>query len=99
VPETHLEVVKESLFELGAGKYNNYDKCAWQSKGIGQFRPLEGSDPFIGNESKLEKVDEYKVELICKKEQIKAVLEKLVEAHPYEEPAYHVLEVKTLKDF
>ena len=46
VPETHLESVKQALFEKGAGKIGRYDCCCWQTKGVGQYRPLDGSDPF-----------------------------------------------------
>ncbi len=42
------ESVKGALFKLGAGKIGNYDSCCWQTKGQGQFRPLKGSSPAIG---------------------------------------------------
>ena len=35
VPATHLEKVKDTLFNAGAGKYKNYDKCCWQIEGKG----------------------------------------------------------------
>ena len=65
VPEEHCEAVKRALFEAGAGKIGDYDSCAWQTKGEGQFRPLKGSDPYIGQEGSVERVPEYKVELVC----------------------------------
>ena len=48
VPETHLEIVKDALFQAGAGKIGHYDHCCWQTKGTGQFRPLDSSSPHIG---------------------------------------------------
>ena len=99
VPETHLESVKIALFENGAGRYGKYDCCAWQVKGEGQYRPLKGSKPFYGQEGNIERVSEYKVEMICKDSDILNVLEALFEAHPYEEPAYTVYEIKTIDDF
>ena len=48
VPESHLEEVKEAVFAAGAGKMGDYDACAWQTAGQGQFRPGEGADPHIG---------------------------------------------------
>ena len=45
-PESHLETVKKAMFEAGAGHLENYDCCCWQTRGIGQFRPLEGSNPY-----------------------------------------------------
>ena len=64
VPATHAEEVKNALFRAGAGKIGNYSHCAWQVLGEGQFLPLSGSKAFIGSEDSLEKVPEYKVEVI-----------------------------------
>ena len=64
VPESHLEPVKNALFAAGAGKIGNYDCCAWQTKGEGQFRALEGSQPFLGQKGQIEKVSEWKVEMV-----------------------------------
>ena len=93
VPESHLEPVKSALFALGAGKIGNYDCCAWQVAGQGQFRPLEGSAPFIGKKCTVEKLVEYRVEMVVSDEIIKPVIEALVDAHPYEEPAYEYWQV------
>ncbi|HLV77182.1 MAG TPA: NGG1p interacting factor NIF3 [Marinobacter sp.] len=96
VPEQHLEITKQALFAVGAGKIGDYDQCAWQCKGQGQFRPLAGSDPFLGTQGRLETVIEYKVELVCTAEVIAGAVKALKQAHPYEEPAY---EVFRLEDF
>jgi hypothetical protein len=90
VPESHMEEVKEALFHAGAGKMGDYEWCAWQTLGTGQFRPLEGANPFIGSEGRLEKVPEYRVEMVCSDELIAAAVMALKRAHPYEEPAYDV---------
>lgn len=95
VPETHVELVKDAIFAAGAGKQGNYDQCCWQTLGVGQFRPLEGSQPFIGMQSKLEgvveQVSEYRVEVLCDESTLAAALYALNATHPYEEPAYDVL--------
>jgi hypothetical protein len=99
VPETHCESVKTALFKKGAGRYEKYDCCAWQVQGEGQYRPMEGSKPFLGQEGTVEKVSEFKVEMICDDSIIVDVLEELIKVHPYEEPAYTVCETKTIDDF
>ncbi|MFL1465192.1 NGG1p interacting factor NIF3 [Marinobacter sp. DUT-3] len=96
VPETHLEQTKAALFEAGAGRIGDYDCCAWQCRGQGQFRPLDGSQPFLGQQGELEVVDEYKVELVCKDELIGEALEAFKKAHPYEEPAYEVYRMEAM---
>jgi hypothetical protein len=90
VPETHLELTKLALFKAGAGRIGNYEYCAWQCRGEGQFRPLEGSNPYLGQSGQLERVVEYKVELVCEDSFIRNALQALKEAHPYEEPAYDI---------
>ncbi|MTI64054.1 YqfO family protein [Methylophaga sp.] len=99
VPESHKETVKQAIFAAGAGRYEGYDCCSWESQGRGQFRPLEGSDPFIGSQGEIERVDEFRVETVCPESRIKSILQALITAHPYETPAYEVWSVKTLDDF
>ena len=90
VPTTHLDTVKMALFATGAGKIGNYDCCAWQTLGQGQFRPLEGSQAFIGQQGVIETVEEVKVEMVCENEVVESVIAELKKAHPYETPAYQV---------
>lgn len=94
VPESHVEAVKAALFEAGAGRIGDYEHCAWQVLGEGQFRPLAGSQPFIGTQDALESVAEYRVEMVCADEFIAGVVEALRQAHPYEEPAFDVIRVE-----
>ena len=99
VPSTDAERLKEALFDAGAGRYENYDRCSWETVGTGQFRPLEGSNPAIGSHHRLEKLQEIKIETVCTQQTLRNVLETLKRVHPYEEPAYGVIELKTLEDF
>jgi hypothetical protein len=101
IPESHLQPVKEALLAAGAGRIGHYDSCCWQVLGEGQFRALEGSDPFIGQvvkgqKGKIETVKEYKVELVCEDTLIKQAIAAMKQAHPYETPAYDVWK---LEDF
>ena len=90
VPASHVESVKHAVFAAGAGRIGDYDHCAWQVLGEGQFRPLPGSNPFIGSQDILEKVPEYRVELVCADACIADAVAALKAAHPYEEPAFDV---------
>ncbi len=90
IPETHVEQVKAALFKKGAGRIGQYDCCSWQVLGTGQFRPLQGSMPFLGEQDKIESVAEFKLEMVCDDQLIAEVLKELLKTHPYEEPAYEV---------
>ncbi|KTD78761.1 hypothetical protein [Legionella waltersii] len=94
VPETHLEIVKSAIFAAGAGCVDNYTNCSWQVLGQGQFMPQKGSTPFIGQESQLETVNEYKVETVCSDDKIRSIVAALKAAHPYESPSYQVIRIE-----
>ncbi|WP_341959672.1 YqfO family protein [Pseudomonas sp. RC10] len=96
VPLSHVEQVKNALFAAGAGRIGAYDSCSWQVLGLGQFRPLDGSQPFIGQTGEIERVEEWKVELVVADELIQQAVAALKSSHPYETPAY---EVWKLADF
>jgi hypothetical protein len=96
VPASHVDAVKNAVFAAGGGRIGDYDHCAWQVLGLGQFRPLDGSQPFIGEAGQVEQVEEWKVELVVADGLIRPVVEALKQSHPYETPAY---EVWRLEDF
>ena len=95
VPESHLELVKTAVFAAGAGRIGDYDHCCWQVKGQGQFRPLAGSDPFLGTQGKVESVEEYRVEVVCADDCATDAVNAMRAAHPYEEPAWDLVQLVT----
>ncbi|MFZ9035738.1 MAG: NGG1p interacting factor NIF3 [Francisellaceae bacterium] len=97
VPDTHLEVTKNALFDIGCGQLGNYSRCAWQTKGVGQFMPNQGADPFIGTADALEYVNEFKVELLVPQALIAQAIAVLKQHHPYECPAYAIIELVDFK--
>ena len=96
IPDSHLEPVKTALFAAGAGTIGNYSNCCWQVQGTGQFKPLSGSNPHIGQQDEIEQVTEWRVEMVVATDKIHAVIDALKQAHPYETPAYDVM---TVEDF
>ena len=90
VPASHVEVVKAAVFAAGGGRIGDYDHCAWQTLGQGQFRPLAGSEPFIGQPGQVEEVAEWKVELVVADELIHDAVKAMKKQHPYEAPAFEV---------
>ena len=90
VPASHVEVVKAAVFAAGGGRIGDYEHCAWQTLGQGQFRPLDGSQPFLGQTGQVEVVEEWTVELVVADERVAQVVAALKQSHPYETPAYEV---------
>lgn len=94
IPEAHLDAVKQAMFAAGGGRFPHYDQVCWQTKGLGQFHPLETSNPYVGKPGRLETVVEYKLEMICEDTFVTAVIEAMSNAHPYETPAYGILQLQ-----
>lgn len=96
VPLENAEEVKTAVFATGAGRIGLYEHCCFETQGTGQFRPLAGAQPHLGQVSQLEKVPELKVELVCEAALIRAAVAALKAAHPYEEPAYEVWRLEAI---
>ena len=93
VPESHLELTKLAIFEAGAGGIGHYEHCAWQGLGTGQFKPVKGANPFIGELDILEQIPEWRVEIIVPEDKAKQVGKALKASHPYEEPAFEFIQM------
>lgn len=94
VPVDAKEKTKQALFDIGVGRYKNYECCCFESLGVGQFKPIGDANPHLGELQKIEKVQEYKVEMVCCDELIKKAVKVLKETHPYEEVAYEVFKME-----
>lgn len=90
VPKEYEHQVREALGKAGAGFIGNYSHCAFSSTGTGSFLPLEQANPFIGQQGKLEFVEEVRIETIFPKSIQKQVVRAMLAAHPYEEVAYDI---------
>lgn len=99
IPSSHFEVVKQHILDTGCGAIGDYSHCAWSVMGQGQFKPKENSQPFIGKQQQTSFVDEYRLETIGNHEQIKAGIASIRQYHPYEEPAFEVIELIDLSIF
>lgn len=94
IPTEAKESVKTAMFAAGGGSLGHYDHCCFEVIGRGQFRPLKGSHPALGEENRIEYVEEARVELVVKATIIKEVIKAMKEAHPYETPAYDVIKME-----
>ncbi|MBQ8844500.1 MAG: hypothetical protein IJ008_00615 [Clostridia bacterium] len=91
IPQENVEEVRNAICNAGAGIIGNYSYCSASTKCTGTFLPNEQAKPYIGNNNKLEIVEEEKLEVICNIENVKNVIKKLREVHPYEEPAIDIV--------
>ncbi|WP_010531013.1 Nif3-like dinuclear metal center hexameric protein [Lentibacillus jeotgali] len=94
VPETHAEQIRDAMSDKGAGHIGDYSHCTFQSPGQGTFKPLEGTDPYIGTQGDVAFVDEVKIETILPASKLSPVLKAMIAVHPYEEAAYDIYPVE-----
>lgn len=99
IPIENVEEVRNAICEAGAGIIGNYTYCSMSTKCIGTFKPNDNANPYIGENNKLEFVEEEKLEVVCGVDNVKKVISKLRKAHPYEEPAIDIIPLLNEKDF
>ena len=99
IPAENVETVRNAMCETGAGIIGNYTYCSMSTKCIGTFKSNENANPYIGEKDKLEFVEEEKLEVVCYVDNVKKVISKLREIHPYEEPAIDIVPLLDEEDF
>jgi hypothetical protein len=88
VPPEALDAVRDALFAAGAGRIGDYERCSWYTEGIGTFYGGEGSTPAVGLRGREERVPELRLETVYPVNREIEVVQALLAAHPYEEPAF-----------
>jgi dinuclear metal center YbgI/SA1388 family protein len=92
-PLADTERLVDALAEAGAGRLGDYDRCAWTTQGSGTFRPLAGANPTVGAIGEIEQVAETRIEMVVPHRLRADVVAALRAAHPYEEPAFDLLQM------
>jgi dinuclear metal center YbgI/SA1388 family protein len=93
VPETDAEKLIDALSAAGAGQLGDYSRCAWTTAGVGTFIPGPGAHPSVGAAGEVASVAETRVEMVFARGARHDVVSALRAAHPYEEPAFDVVEL------
>jgi dinuclear metal center YbgI/SA1388 family protein len=93
VPEERAEQLVDALAAAGAGELGDYRRCAWTATGTGTFTPQPGASPAVGAVGRSEEVAETRVEMVLPRQLRSHVVRAMRAAHPYEEPAFDVLEL------
>ncbi len=90
IPNSHVEIVRQSVFNAGAGHIGNYDSCSYNLIGKGSFRASDKANPFVGEIGKIHFEEETRFETIFPKYLQSSIIKALIENHPYEEVAYDI---------
>lgn len=96
IPETHFKPLQKALQNVDAGHIGNYDSCLSYSKVTGMWRPLENTNPYIGQTNEISEEPELKVEVSIKSENLEKTIAAIKAVHPYEEPVINILPMLVL---
>jgi hypothetical protein len=94
VPLEALDTVRDALFSAGAGRIGEYERCSWYTEGTGTFLAGEGATPAVGERGQEERVPELRLETVYPLDRQNEVVAALRSAHPYEEPAFDLYELR-----
>ena len=95
-PSAYEGKIRDAMCNAGGGEWKGYSCATFKSSGTGTFKPGRSSEPFIGEKGKLVFVDEIKIECVVRSEDLELLLEGVLEAHPYEQPAYDIIPLENI---
>ena len=93
VPRADADALLDALGAVGAGRVGDYSHAAFRVDGVGQFRPLAGAHPAVGEVGRIEQVEETRIDTVLPRGSRDAVIAALHSAHPYEEPGFDLTEM------
>lgn len=94
VPSQYTSKVQQAIYAAGAGAIGEYKECSFKTEGTGSFSPLDRANPFIGKVGTAEEVTEDRVEVLVSSHVLRAVINAMLKAHPYEEVAYDIISLQ-----
>lgn len=95
--EAIIQKLIDALDAAGAGQIGDYRRCAFYGEGIGTFLPGDSTNPTIGQPGQIEKVQEFRLEMILPAKLQSKAAQAIRSAHPYEEPAFEFVKIQPIK--
>lgn len=99
VPESHKDAVFNALSNAGAGAIGDYRDCGYFISGQGTFLSTGSASPFIGKVGQKEIVRETKIEMTVEEKYLGKAINAMIDAHPYETPAFNVVKLENGLDY
>ena len=96
VPQDQLELVRDAIFSAGAGQIGQYSECSFSMEGSGTFRAGEAANPYVGRRGIRHSEKEIRLEAVLPAHLSEKVIAALRKAHPYEEPAFDLVDLANL---
>lgn len=97
VPVEEANLLRDVLFNVGAGSIGNYKNCSFNINGIGTYNGNEMSNPSKGKKGETHFENETQISVTYPKHIEPKVLETLFKNHSYEEVAYEITTLENKK--
>jgi dinuclear metal center YbgI/SA1388 family protein len=91
LPKENAELVRSSLFQLGAGSTGNYSEYNFSFEGNRTFKGSQESNPVIGEHGLRENVLEERLEFVFSSHLESQVVDCLNQNHPNREVAFQII--------
>ncbi|MBN1138543.1 MAG: hypothetical protein JXM73_18280 [Anaerolineae bacterium] len=97
VPAACTEAVRVAMCDAGAGTVEDghYDRVTYVSRCVGHYRVLDKAWHQAGPAGQEHAGEQDRIEAICRRDRVEAVVRAIVAAHFYETPAITVYPVLT----
>lgn len=96
IPQESSKILIRALNDRGLLRDGSYDYCYSKTSVKGNFRPLKGANPYIGEVGKIEEVCEDKLEFRIREKDKELALKIIKENHPYEVPVINIIQLLDL---
>jgi hypothetical protein len=93
-PKDLVDQLIDAMANAGAGKVGEYSHCAFITKGEGNWYAGANSNPSIGNAGEMCRIEEYKIEMNCEDNKLKAIIQAIRNIHPYETPIIDIIKLE-----
>lgn len=94
VPKDFAELVRQKMFESGAGQIGDYDMCSFSTDGNGTFRACERSNPFVGQKGTMHSELEIRIECVVPNWKLNQTIAAIKQVHPYEEVVVDIYNIE-----
>ena len=97
VPLEDAERVRLAMCDAGAGTVDDgrWDRVAYVTPCTLHYRVLERSHDRVRKEGQEFERPQNRIEAICRRERVEAIVQAVVDAHPHETPAISILPTLT----
>src|SRR3954453_16991294 len=96
VPAEAVDRVLDAMSRAGAGDIGDYSRCAFLADGTGTFRASPDATPTVGKPGEVTRTPEVRIEMVSPRARRSRGVRARLDAHPYEDPAWDVLELAVL---